>query len=60
MPHFNQLRAYSQTLRRNLDPGNATEHTHCPAMKQLLETLDFTIDAVNEPRRITCGTPYVW
>ena len=57
MPPHNPLRGYLQTLRRHLDIGNATEHTHRPALKALLETLDITIDAVNEPRRIACGAP---
>ncbi|MCY3957971.1 MAG: N-6 DNA methylase [Chloroflexi bacterium] len=37
--------------------GNATEHTHRPALKALLEALDKNIDAVNEPQRIECGAP---
>ena len=51
------FRAYLQAVRSSLDLGNATEHTHRPALKALLETLDITIDAVNEPRRIECGAP---
>lgn len=57
MPSPNSFRVYLRTLRRNLDLGTATEHTHRPALKALLETLDITIDAVNEPRRIECGAP---
>ena len=57
MPLPNPFRAYLQTLRSSLELGNATEHTHRPALKGLLEALDITIDAVNEPRRIECGAP---
>lgn len=49
--------AYLQALRASLGLGNATEHSHRPALKQLLESVDITIDAVNEPRRIECGAP---
>ena len=51
------FRAYLQTLCGSLDLGNATEHTHRPALKALLEALDKNIDAVNEPQRIECGAP---
>src|SRR5664280_1589869 len=37
--------------------GNDTEHTHRPALKMLLETLDPRIVATNEPKRIKCGAP---
>ena len=37
--------------------GNDTEHTHRPALKVLLETLDSRIVATNEPKRIECGAP---
>ena len=57
MPSPNPFRVYLQALRRNLDLGNATEHTHRPALKGLLEAVDTNIDAVNEPRRIECGAP---
>lgn len=37
--------------------GNATEHTHRPALKKLLEAFAEGITATNEPRRIKCGAP---
>lgn len=37
--------------------GDATEHTHRPALKGLFEGLGNKITAVNEPRRIDCGAP---
>ena len=40
-----------------LQQGDATEHTHRPALKILLEALDTGIIATNEPRRQACGAP---
>ena len=37
--------------------GDATEHTHRPALKSLIETLEKNITATNEPRQIACGAP---
>ena len=37
--------------------GDATEHTHRPALKKLIETLGDGIAATNEPRQIACGAP---
>ena len=50
------FRSYVQALRANLAQGNATEHTHRPALETLLE-IDAGISAVNEPKRIDCGAP---
>jgi hypothetical protein len=47
------LRAVEKALKR----GDATEHTHRPALKALLESLRSDIVATNEPRRIQCGSP---
>ena len=57
MPPLSAFRVYLRDIRGNLDAGNATEHTHRPALKTLLESLDVNIEAVNEPRRIECGAP---
>ena len=51
------FRTYLQTLRGNPDLGNATEHTHRPVLKGLLEAVDIGIDAVNEPGRIERRAP---
>jgi len=51
------LQEYLALLERALRAGNATEHTHRPAFKQLLETLVPGVEAVNEPGRIACGAP---
>ena len=37
--------------------GDATEHTHRPALKALIEALGQKITATNEPRRQKCGAP---
>ncbi|MDN5752625.1 MAG: hypothetical protein L0H15_04990 [Nitrosospira sp.] len=36
---------------------NATEHTHRPALKTLLEAFHPGAIATNEPKRIKCGAP---
>jgi hypothetical protein len=48
---------YVAELRKNLAHGDATEHTHRPALKSLLESLGKGITATNEPKRIACGAP---
>ncbi len=48
---------YLKTIENALKAGNATEHTHRPALKTLLESLDLQITATNEPKRIACGAP---
>ena len=37
--------------------GDATEHTHRPALKALIEGLAKKITATNEPKRTVCGAP---
>ena len=37
--------------------GDATEHTHRPALKTLIEALGKKITATNEPKRTVCGAP---
>lgn len=48
---------YFQQISQALAKGNATEHTHRPALKTLLESLAPGIVATNEPKRIQCGAP---
>ena len=48
---------YIREIRKNLDKGDSTEHTHRPALETLLEGCGKDIDATNEPRRIACGAP---
>ena len=48
---------YRLQIQRELQAGNATEHTHRPALKALIETLVPGVTATNEPRRVECGAP---
>jgi hypothetical protein len=51
------LRSYQQQLEANLRRGNATEHTHRPALKTLIEGMFPGTVATNEPRREKFGAP---
>jgi len=48
---------YRRQIERELKQGDATEHTHRPALKDLLESFATGITATNEPKRIACGAP---
>ena len=48
---------YLHALEKELAAGNATEHTHRPALEAFLETVGDKITATNEPQRIKCGAP---
>lgn len=52
-----KFRQYLKALEKELVAGNATEHTHRPAFKTLIEGLAPGFTATNEPRRIECGAP---
>lgn len=61
-PDRHLLLAYSDAIAANLKAGNATSHTHRPALKTLLEGMGAQtgapgIRATNEPQRIACGAP---
>ncbi len=56
------LKTYLDAIAAAIKAGNATEHTHRPALKALLEAVGAQggaadIRATNEPRRIACGAP---
>jgi len=52
------IKTYLQTLQDDLRRGYASEHTHRPAFKVLLESLGEQVAATNEPRQVTaCGKP---
>ena len=55
--NFQLLAQYILTIEKELVAGNATEHTHRPALKTLLEGLAKGIVATNKPQRTECGTP---
>src|SRR5215216_6093442 len=48
---------YLKNIEKALAVGNATEHTHRPALQSFLESLADGITATNEPKRIKCGAP---
>ncbi|WP_119390703.1 type ISP restriction/modification enzyme [Taklimakanibacter lacteus] len=50
------FKTYLSKLDEALRANNATEHTHRPALKQLLEGIR-DLRATNEPSRIECGAP---
>ncbi len=51
------FRLYVRAISANVARGDATEPTHRPAMKTLLETLWPGAVATNEPQKIKCGAP---
>ena len=57
MANASAFREYIRKLNDALSKGNATEHTHRPTLKDLLEADDNGIIATNEPTRIECGAP---
>lgn len=53
----NAFETYIDQISKAYLKGNATEHTHRPALKALIESLGKKITATNEPRREKCGAP---
>jgi len=51
------LAQYIHDIEKALAAGNATEHTHRPALKTFVEGLSAGITATNEPKHIECGAP---
>lgn len=54
---INPLNEYVKAIEKELEAGNATEHTHRPALKSLIEGLIEKVIATNEPKHIECGAP---
>jgi hypothetical protein len=52
---FTAIDGYRRQIERELQAAMATEHTHRPALKTLLESLALKITATNEPKRVECG-----
>lgn len=48
---------YLKKIEKAYAAGNATEHTHRPALKACIESMASGITATNEPRRVQCGAP---
>ena len=44
----NQIQAYLQEVAQIYQKGNATEHTYRPALQKLMESLDNSIQAIND------------
>ena len=51
------FRDYVKELQAAVSLGNATEHTHRPALQKLLQSAGDGIVATNEPKRVECGAP---
>ena len=48
---------YVNNIQTNLQAGNSTEHTHRPALQNLVQSFAQGVIATNEPKRIACGAP---
>jgi hypothetical protein len=53
----NALAAYLDAINKAHLRGDDTEHTHRPALKDLIESFGKKLTATNEPSRIACGSP---
>ncbi len=51
------LAQYVAAIEKELVAGNATEHTHRPALKILIEGLAEGTTTTHEPTHIDCGAP---
>jgi len=51
------IKSYLAEIDREFKTGRATEHTHRPALKGLIESLVSGVRATNEPKRVDCGAP---
>jgi len=51
------LDQYIDNINKRYQLGNATEHTFRGDLQQLIESLEPTIRATNEPKRQSCGAP---
>jgi Type ISP C-terminal specificity domain/N-6 DNA Methylase len=49
--------AYLTSIEGDLKSGLATEHTHRPALKALVEAVEPGVNASNDPKRVECGAP---
>jgi predicted helicase len=53
----NPINQYLTQIQTNINTGIAQEHSHRAALQNLLISLQSTINVVNEPKRIECGSP---
>ncbi len=54
---MNDIQTYLDQIERAYSRNDATEHTHRPFLKTLVESIQSGITATNEPKRIACGAP---
>jgi hypothetical protein len=54
---MNDIQTYLNQIERAYSRNDATEHTHRPFLKTLVESIQSGITATNEPKRIACGAP---
>ncbi len=54
---YTPVDTYRREIERELQARNATEHTHRPALKTLIESLAPGVTATNEPKQVECGAP---
>ena len=57
MENGKALREYARQIERAVVRGDATERTHYPTLKALLEAVEGGVTATTEPKRIECGAP---
>ena len=53
----NPINQYLNQIQINLNTGVAKEHSHRAALQNLLISNQSTINVINEPKRIECGSP---
>ena len=51
------IQSYIHDIEKALAAGDATEHTHRPALKAFIEDFSAGVVATNEPKHIECGAP---
>ncbi len=49
------LAQYRKAIEQELALGQATEHTHRPALEELIESFGDDLNATNEPAHVECG-----
>ncbi|WP_221914052.1 N-6 DNA methylase, partial [Thiorhodospira sibirica] len=54
---MSRISDFIQRIHTTHQSGHATEHSYRAALESLLNSLDPSIRAINEPKRIACGAP---
>jgi hypothetical protein len=49
------IKLYLNEIRKEYRTGIAKEHAYRPHLKKLIESLDYKLVAVNDPKRVECG-----